>query len=377
MATRAQPRTAIDTGELLGAEPLGDFVLIATAQIDRGERLRPIDPVWASALGQVMEREGQRTPIEVCRLPGADRWTLVSGGHRHAAAEKSDIAYLRAEIVGADSDDRRMREVSENLWRRDLKPVDRAAFIAEAVAIHKRRAGVDPSKDGRAGSISARWQRQLRDDAVDTNVTLTKVYGFADDVANDLGFSRSAVERDLMLFRRLVPSAINQLRSARHPILGNATQLRAIAKLDADEQARVVALLTSDDPARPKTASDAIARVKGSNRATDPEAKRLSAFIGTFSRMTLTEKKGALAQLAGMLPAGFALGERDGPVAPAGGAVLSKTGMDAIIAGLSVAEFYLPLIEPPADADAHEAWSENKSYVDKALRVATGARVPA
>ncbi len=307
MATRPQPTNVIDTSETLGAEPLGDFVLIETSMIDRGERLRPIDPVWAAALGQVMRREGQRTPIEVCRLPGTKRWTLVAGGHRHAAAERSNIVYLRAEIVSAAADDRRMREVSENLWRRDLEPIDRAAFLAEAVAIHKRRAGIDPLKDGRSGSIAARWQRQLRDDAVDTNVTMTNVYGFADDVANELGLSRSAIERDLMLYRRLAPSVIAVLRDARHPVLGNATQLRAIAKLGADEQARVVALLTGDSAARPKTASDAIARVKGSNRATDPEAKRLSAFIGAFARMSLTEKKGALSQLAGMLPAGFAL----------------------------------------------------------------------
>jgi hypothetical protein len=39
------------------------------------------------------------------------------------------------------------------------------------------------------------------------------------------------------------------------------------------------------------------------------EDKRLSTFIGTFARMSLAEQRGALAQLAGMLPAPFKLVE--------------------------------------------------------------------
>ncbi|RHW17164.1 hypothetical protein D1610_11485 [Sphingomonas gilva] len=290
----------------LEADTLQDFVLVRTDQVDRGDRMRDIDPVWAEALGQVMLREGQRTPIEICRLPGATRWTLVTGGHRHAGAELVDIQYLRAEIVSANRDDRRMREVSENLWRRDLDPLDRAAFVAEAVAIHKRRAGIDPQADGRAVSAAVRWQKSLKADAQDANVTMTVAYGLTDEVAAELGFSPSTVERSLLLHRRLLPSLVARLRDERHPILSNASQLRALAKLDAGEQEKVVdKLLFSGAPA--KSVSDALARVRGSNRAVDPEAKRLSAFIGSFQRMGLSEKKGALFQLRGLMPAGHRL----------------------------------------------------------------------
>lgn len=315
MATRMQPSLAEDSSELLDASPLGDFVLVRTRDVvrDDSKRLRPIDPVWARALGQIMRRERQRTPIEICREPGADHWTLVSGGHRHAGAEFAEIEYLRAEIVSADKDDRRLREASENLWRRDLDPIDRATHVAEVVAIHKRRAGIDPKADGRAVSAQARWQKALAVEANDATETISVAYGWADEIGEQLGFTGRTIRNDLMLYRRLAPSVIAVLREARHPVLDNATQLRALAKLEPAEQARAVALLTSDAGGRPRTVGDAIARVRGSNRATDPEAKRLSAFLGAFQRMGLAEKKGALAQLAGMLPAGTQLGA----VAPA------------------------------------------------------------
>lgn len=295
----------------LHQETLADFVLIRTDQIDAGDRLRPVDPVWAEALGQMMLRDGQDTPIQVCRLPGRSRWLLVAGGHRHAGAVSAEIEYLRAEITSADRDDRRLREVRENVMRSDLAPVDRAAHIAEAVAILKRRAGIDPAKDGRVGSVAARWQKALKDEAADTTATIAVAYGFTDSVAAELGFSTRTVENDLMLFRRLAPSVVERLRTARHPALSNATQLRTLAKLDEHAQSKVVSLLLvpgeSLNYGQPKTISDAIAHPLGPKPAAakpDAETKRLSAFIGAFQRMSLAEKKGALAQLAGQLPNG-------------------------------------------------------------------------
>jgi hypothetical protein len=302
---------AAELGSTLHQETLSDFILIRTDEVDVGERLRPIDPVWAEALGQMMLRDGQDTPILVCRLPGSSRWLLVAGGHRHAGAVSAGIAYMRAEIVSANRDDRRFREVRENVMRSDLAPFDRAAHVAEAVAIIKRRAGIDPAADGRAGSAAARWQKAVKDEANDATATIAVAYGFSDTVAADLGFSSRTVEADLTLFRRLSPSIVERLRAARHPVLNNGTQLRALAKLDEQAQAKVVGLLLvpgeSLNYSQPKTISDAIAHPLGPKPAAakpDAETKRLSAFIGAFQRMSLAEKKGALAQLAGQLPSG-------------------------------------------------------------------------
>ncbi|HEX8485736.1 ParB/RepB/Spo0J family partition protein [Sphingomonas sp.] len=295
----------------LHQEELPDFVLIRTNEVDEGDRLRPVDPVWAQALGQIMARDGQDTPVQVCRLPGRNRWTLVVGAHRLAGAMLAGIEYLRAEVVSADRDTRRLREVRENLWRSDLTPIDRAAFIAEAVSIYKQRAGIDPARDGRVVSAAARWQKQVKNEAADATVTMTGVYGFTDQVASELGLSNSTIERGLRLYRGLSPSLVEKLRAARHPVLTNATHLRALAKLDAHAQAKVVELLTvpgaSLNYGQPKTVSEAIAHPLGPKPAkakAGADDKRLAAFIGSFQRMGAAEQKGALEHLVKHLPKG-------------------------------------------------------------------------
>lgn len=305
---------AVEAGSTLHQETLADYVVIRTDEVDEGQRLRPVDPVWAEALGQIMAREGQDTPIQVCRLPGRQRWTLVTGAHRLAGAKSAEIEYLRAEIVGADRDDRRLREVRENLWRSDLAPIDRAAFIAEAVAIHKRRAGIDPTADGRVGSAAARWQKAVETEASDATATIAVVYGWSDEVGEAIGLSARTVRNDLMLYRRLAPSLVEKLRAVRHSVLSNATQLRALAKLDDQAQARTVELLTvpgaSLNYGQPRTVADAIAHPLGAKPAgvkPTAENKRLSAFVGAFQRMSTAEQRGALALLAQKLPAGFRL----------------------------------------------------------------------
>lgn len=283
-----------------GPEVAGEILLIPVDQIDASSRLRPIDPVWAAALGGVMAVEGQRTPIEVCRLPGRSDYTLVSGGHRHAGAQIACISHLRAEIVSSDAAERKLREVSENLHRRDLSPIDRATAIAELAALHKARAGLSPDQDGRTASANTRWQKSVQIEADDANATIAFAYGWNDALADHLGLSRRTVYNDLLIVRRLAPSVIDQLRDADHEILNNAAQLRALAKLEPTEQASVAKKLAGGA----KSIADARGASSGPKAAGD---KNLSAFLGAFGRMSVTEKKGALALLAKQLPAGWAL----------------------------------------------------------------------
>lgn len=295
-------------------DQLPDFVLIPTADIEAVDRLRPIDPLWASALGQMMLREGQDTPIQVCRLPGRDNWRLVVGGHRHAGAIDAGIELMRAEIVGAGKDDRRLREVRENLWRAELAPIDRAAFIAEMVQIKRAQAGL-----AEAAQRDARLSTAVKAEAAQHMETISMCYGFTEEVGVALRMTGRTIRNDLLLYRGLAPSLVARLRAVRHPSLANATHLRSLAKLDEHSQAKVVELLlvpsASLNYGQPTTIPEAITHKLGPKPAAAKPAaddKRLSAFIGAFQRMGLAEKKGALAQLAGLLPTGFQLSE--GPV---------------------------------------------------------------
>ena len=301
--------TEADAG--IHQEPLADYVLIRTADIDEGDRLRAIDKVWGEALGQMMARDGQDTAIKVCRLPGRTRWTLVAGAHRLFGARAEEIEYMKAEIVSADRDERRLHEVRENLWRKDLEPIDRAAFIAEAVSIYKRRAGIDPARSGSAIAADARWKRTVTEEADDATATIATAYGWSDEVGEQIGLSARTVRNDMILYRRLPPSLIARLREAAHPVLRNATQLRTLAKLDERAQEKVVDLLVwpgaSLNYGQPKTVADAIAHPLGPNPAEPKKTrdqKSLAAFIGSFQRMTPMQQKGALEHLAKHLPKG-------------------------------------------------------------------------
>jgi len=276
-------------------EVLEDFVLIRTADIDvPGDRIRAVDPVWAAALGAMMARDGQDVPIQVCRLPGRNRWTLVAGAHRHAGAVAEDIAYLRAEVVTADRDERRMREVRENLYKSGLDPIERAAHIAEAVAIYKRRAGIDPAADGRSVSVAARWQKAVKNEALDTTATIAVVYGITDQVASDIGFSSRTVESDLKLYRRLSPSIVARLRKARHPSVKIAAELHKLARLEPAAQADTLDALVGDNGWEPvKTVKEAIERTQASSaKPIDaPDQKRLNTVLGTLQRMSASERQ--------------------------------------------------------------------------------------
>lgn len=296
------PLTLVPSAEAtLEANELEAIVSIRVDQIDMGERLRPIDLDWANALGRVMTREGQQMPIEVCRLPGTDRWTLVTGAHRTKGAELAGIQYLKAIIVGADRIERRMREVSENLWRRDLDPIDRATFVAEIHQLLRARAGI-VDKTPQAIAAQARWQKALKDEASNASATIADAYGIDAELGEQLGLSERTVRNDLLIVRRIPARLLNAMRIAGIAAARNATQLRALAKLDEGRQREVVELLLKGA----SSVGDAIATLDQRAKPS-PEDKRLSAFIGAFARMSLAEKKGALAQLKGMLPAGFEL----------------------------------------------------------------------
>lgn len=303
---------ALIPSEALHQEPLSDFILIRTDEVDFDDRLRPVDIAWAHAVGDMMARDGQDTPIKVCRLPGRNRWTGVVGAHRHAGAVHANIEYLKAEVTSANHDDRRLTEIRENLFRSDLSPLDRAAFVAEAVAIHKRRAGFDPSADGRVTSVAARWQKAIKDEAADATATIAVVYGFNDQVASELGLSKRTIEGDLMLYRRLPPSLVQRLRAANHSAVKNASQLRALARLDPAAQTDVLRALVGDDGWEPvATVAEAVKRTQPSSFSVpkSPDQKRLNTFIDTFSRMSAAEQMGALSVLRDLLPKGFAIVE--------------------------------------------------------------------
>jgi ParB family chromosome partitioning protein len=283
---------------------VGDIIALDAREIDATGRLRAVDDHWSRALGRIMIAEGQRTPIEVAHNPQAKSpWKLVSGGHRHAAAiHFPELNPLRCIEVPAGELDRRHSEIAENLWRRELNPLERAVFVAEMHDVLRARAGL--SSDASAQSIAAnvRWKKELRRAAGDASAIVADAYGFTVEIADRVGLSKRTIENDLMVARRLNPTVQIKLRG--HAAAGNATQLRALARLEEADQSAVVDHLL----AGARSVSEALARI-ANRQPVSAEDRRLSTFIGAFSRMTLSQKRGALEALAGLLPSPFKLVE--------------------------------------------------------------------
>lgn len=286
---------AADLTVIEGAGPLqavDQIFEVPIELIEIGERLRPVDPAWAADLGKIMLVEGQHDPIKICRLPGKANFRLVIGGHRLEGRRLTAQATVKAVFMSADALDRRAAEISESLFRRDLEPIDAATFVAELIHVQKVKAGIDPLKDGRSISAKARWAQALNQDAKDATDIVSVAFGLTADVADQLGLTERTIRRHLELHRGLRPDVVAQLRG--HPIAKNAGQLRALAKM-AEADQRQAAILIFEGKA--KGASDALAILRQTPKPNE-QAKHLSAFLGSFSRMGQREKWAAMAMLA-------------------------------------------------------------------------------
>jgi hypothetical protein len=277
---------------------LDDVGFIPVELIDVGDRLRPIDAAWAEALGQIMRKDGQRTPIEVCRLPGKGVWTLVTGAHRLAGAALAGLPEIMAIVVGSNALDRRLREVSENLFRRELGPVDRAAFVAELHEIMQARAGIDPTKSSQQIAAAARWSKALKGEAGDASSKIGLAYQINDDVLDQIGLKRTSFFNSLAIHRRIPPSILVML--AGHPVLGIQSDLLKLAKLHWSKQPEVADLLVKGE----KRVGAALA-ILDQKPKPDAQMKLLSAFLGSFDRMGVTEKRGALVNLLTRMSSGL------------------------------------------------------------------------
>jgi predicted transcriptional regulator len=230
-------------------EQVGFVLQLNPNDIEIGERVGIFWPIWAEALGNLIDAKGQRTPISVrkngpnARMP----WTLVTGRHRLEGVKLKGLRAIDAIEVFGDADELLDIQASENMDRRDLAPIERAchiramADVAEA-RVNGQHAGLSPQQI----AVRARWDAEkakapgvVREDdlndaeAAYTADNMSVVYGWSDEIAAALGLTERTVFRDLALHRALIapfPDLYEGL--ARHPIVGeNASALRDIASI--------------------------------------------------------------------------------------------------------------------------------------------------
>jgi ParB-like chromosome segregation protein Spo0J len=258
--------------------------------IDAQGGLRPLDTGWVEALAVLMKRDGQERPIEI--YPKGQGYGVTAGRHRLAAARSLGWKTIDADIMDASALGRRGREVSENLFRLGLSPLDRAAFVAEQIAIERARAGVKDDVSAQSVAATARWSDRISAEADDASVIMTRAFGFTDEVAEKVGLSRKTIYRDLELHRGLKPDVVEAIRTL--PVASNASQLRALAKMPEADQ-RLVAGLIAEGTA--KGVSDAVATLKQKPQP-DAGQKAWSAVASNWTRLAAPARKEMFRHLA-------------------------------------------------------------------------------
>ena len=245
---------------LLANAPL---IEIDSNDVEIGKRVGWLHHDKAVAFGKSMVRFGQRDPIKVRKNPkGPKPWLLVVGRTRLVGAQLEGLDIWAFDVSNVQADAVQL-EVSENLERRDLCPLENACFVGEMVAAARRRLAQQEGDDikQQAMAIRARWDNAkgrpavvdevLSDEVSDTRSNLERVYGWEESVRDAMGFSRSAIYRSLKLFNLIAqpfPDLIQSL--SRHPIVGtNEKQLLDIASISRDDLRRKVieALLANDE----------------------------------------------------------------------------------------------------------------------------------
>lgn len=303
----------MNTGSLLSG---ANLLELSPDHVDEGNRIGFLHEDKAAALGRLMAVDGQRDPIKVVAQPGnADKpWRLVTGMHRLIGARIECITVFAIEVSGKPEDLADL-EASENLHRRPLAPLERAKFTAALVmAAQARIARQHGGLKQQQLAIKARWdavrkwemlpEQALKDEVEDTCGKLQHVYGWEESVGDALGMKRSAIYRDMRLFR-LVIEPFPELAEAlsRHPVVGeNASQLKAISGIRDEIQRRaVIELLLADNEL---SADEAIVQAgipKAAKPSPHDHEKHCNAIKAGWNRLSIGHQKRFIPDLASML----------------------------------------------------------------------------
>lgn len=205
------------------------------------DRLRPLDDDWARLLSISMGEIGLKQPILVAK--SGDKYRLVAGLHRLAAAKLLGWPEIPAEIGDGNKLQQRLAEIDENLMRRELSALDRGAFLAERQAIYVE---LHPeTAKGKAGA-AARWNAT-------TNLA------FAPTVAEKLGLSETSIRRAIRRSELIDPET--RARIATTWIANSGTDLDALIRLEPKNQRRAVAAMLRE-AAPAKSVSAALVELK-------------------------------------------------------------------------------------------------------------------
>ncbi|MBB4018198.1 ParB family chromosome partitioning protein [Chelatococcus caeni] len=222
-------------------------------KIITSDRLRQVDNDWVVGIAQSMDINGQQTPIMVTSPDKKGRHSLIAGMHRLEAARMLGWTEIAATVFSGSKLEARLREIDENLMRRELSPLDHAAHLAERKRIYEEL--YPETRQGEAGA-AARWMQRTK-------------LSFASEVAEKLRVSERDVRRSIARYSKISPDV--RARIAGTWIADKGVDLDALAKLGPDEQRAVVDMILAGGDA-PKSVGAAVKALRGEREAKPSEA---------------------------------------------------------------------------------------------------------
>lgn len=214
-----------------------NIVELPLASIEVGtDRARALDPAWAEALAVLIEAQGLLSPV-IVRAQG-DGYRLVAGLHRLEAHRLLGRETIPAHLSGADSDDAaRLDEVMENLGRYDLIALDRCHHLYELKEIYDRK---HPTASRGGGARSSGKTFPTGPEAQE------EVFGFATDVAEQIGLSKRAINMAVKIWTGLAPQSRARLRGT--DLARKQTELKALSEIPTPRrQAEVLDAIFNED----------------------------------------------------------------------------------------------------------------------------------
>ncbi|KZM49456.1 ParB N-terminal domain-containing protein [Labrenzia sp. OB1] len=243
-------------------------------------RLRDVDPDWAECLAGMFLETGQKTPIDV--VTSGKRFTLVAGAHRLEAAKRAKWREIEVRVlepsVEQAADELRLHEILENLGRKDFNALERCEALSELKRIYEVL-HPETKNGGKRGNQHTGGQKRQNE-----------VFSFCQNAAETTGLTPRSIQIAVAIFNGLSPETRERLKGT--PFAEKQSDLKALADIDAEVQAKVLDLILGELPkARtiadallildgrdPETATDRVLRSACDNLSKLPRAGRMVVF---------------------------------------------------------------------------------------------------
>ncbi len=199
-------------------------------------RLRAVDPAAAEHLAESLDRQGLQSPVLIRRVDDGG-YILVAGAHRIAAARLLGWTRIEAFMIDDIPDDELiLLEIDENLYRTELRPIDKAHFFATRKAVYLR---LHPETAHGGDRKSLKYKENIKlprrpfgPDSQESSET--RPPSFVDDTAASTPWSTRSIRRYTRIGECLDPALREALAAT--PIGDRTQDLERIAEMEPEDR---------------------------------------------------------------------------------------------------------------------------------------------